>query len=96
MCTARSRQTRHTDLNLCAFHNDPNNDYSVHQSVLIGGKVKICMFCGAFKFKNEVPGLLLSWTVLYVATSRVGKPSDLFVYAPDGKTKNFVYPQVLQ
>ncbi|GFX77249.1 ATP-dependent DNA helicase [Trichonephila clavipes] len=30
---------------------------------------------------------------LYVACSRVGKPSDLFVYAPDGKTRNIVYPQ---
>ncbi|GFT23505.1 ATP-dependent DNA helicase [Trichonephila clavipes] len=29
---------------------------------------------------------------LYVACSRVGKPSDLFVYAPDGKTRNIVYP----
>ncbi|KAG9460641.1 hypothetical protein GDO78_020514 [Eleutherodactylus coqui] len=28
---------------------------------------------------------------LYVASSRVGKPSDLLVYAPDGKTKNIVY-----
>lgn len=27
---------------------------------------------------------------LYVACSRVGKPSNLFVYAPDGKTKNIV------
>lgn len=27
---------------------------------------------------------------LYVACSRFGKPSDLFVYAPDGKTKKFV------
>lgn len=29
---------------------------------------------------------------LYVACSRVGKPSDLYVYAPDGKTINIVYP----
>ncbi|GFV12327.1 ATP-dependent DNA helicase [Trichonephila clavipes] len=29
---------------------------------------------------------------LYVACSSVGKPSDLFVYAPDGKTRNIVYP----
>ncbi|GFW46236.1 ATP-dependent DNA helicase [Trichonephila clavipes] len=27
---------------------------------------------------------------LYAACSRVGKPSDLFVYAPDGKTRNIV------
>ncbi|XP_003743823.1 ATP-dependent DNA helicase PIF6-like [Galendromus occidentalis] len=28
---------------------------------------------------------------LYVACSRVGKPSNLFVYTPEGKTKNIVY-----
>ncbi|GFU21344.1 ATP-dependent DNA helicase [Trichonephila clavipes] len=33
---------------------------------------------------------------LYVACSRVRKPSDLFVYAPDGKTRNIVYPTALQ
>lgn len=33
---------------------------------------------------------------LYVACSRVGKPSDLFIYAPDGKTKNIVYPRALE
>ncbi|GFV00106.1 ATP-dependent DNA helicase PIF6 [Trichonephila clavipes] len=33
---------------------------------------------------------------LYVACSRIGKPSDLFVYAPDGKTRNIVYPTALQ
>ncbi|GFW40603.1 ATP-dependent DNA helicase [Trichonephila clavipes] len=33
---------------------------------------------------------------LFVACSRVGKPSDLFVYAPDGKTRNIVYPTALQ
>ncbi|GFW35042.1 ATP-dependent DNA helicase [Trichonephila clavipes] len=33
---------------------------------------------------------------LYVACLRVGKPSDLFVYAPDGKTRNIVYPAALQ
>ena len=32
---------------------------------------------------------------LYVACSRVGKPSDLFLYAPDGK-KNIFYPKALQ
>ncbi|XP_042912285.2 ATP-dependent DNA helicase PIF1-like [Parasteatoda tepidariorum] len=32
---------------------------------------------------------------LYVACSRVGKPSNLFVLAPDGKTKNVVYLQAL-
>ncbi|XP_053968141.1 ATP-dependent DNA helicase pif1-like [Anastrepha ludens] len=33
---------------------------------------------------------------LYVACSRVGKPSSLFIYAKDGKTKNVVYQKVLQ
>ena len=33
---------------------------------------------------------------LYVACSRVGKPSNLFVYAPEGKTKNIMYPKALQ
>ncbi|GFU77444.1 ATP-dependent DNA helicase [Trichonephila clavipes] len=33
---------------------------------------------------------------LCVACSRVGKPSDLFVYAPDRKTRNIVYPTALQ
>lgn len=33
---------------------------------------------------------------LYVACSRVGKPSALFVLAPDNKTKNVVYHKVLQ
>jgi ATP-dependent DNA helicase PIF1 len=34
---------------------------------------------------------------LYVACSRVGKPSDLFIYTTEkGKTKNIVYPRALQ
>lgn len=33
---------------------------------------------------------------LYVAASRVGKPSALFVYTHDGKTKNVVYRRALQ
>ena len=32
---------------------------------------------------------------LYVACSRVGIPSNLFIYAPDGKTKNIAYRNVL-
>lgn len=32
---------------------------------------------------------------LYVACSRVGKPSALFVYAPDNKTNNVVYQRAL-
>ncbi|CAK9819108.1 hypothetical protein ANTPLA_LOCUS10073 [Anthophora plagiata] len=33
---------------------------------------------------------------LYVTCSRIGKPSDLFVYAPEGKTKNITYPKAFQ
>lgn len=33
---------------------------------------------------------------LYVACSRVGKPSSLFVSAPDNKTKNIVYRQAIE
>ncbi|GFS98753.1 ATP-dependent DNA helicase [Trichonephila clavipes] len=33
---------------------------------------------------------------LYVACSIVGKPDSLYIYANNGKTKNIVYPQVLQ
>ena len=32
---------------------------------------------------------------LYVACSRVGSPKNLFIFAPDGKTKNIVYRQAL-
>lgn len=33
---------------------------------------------------------------LYVACSRVGTPKNLIVYAPNGKTKNIVYPLALE
>lgn len=33
---------------------------------------------------------------LYVACSRVGKPSSLFIYTTDGKAKNIVYERALQ
>lgn len=33
---------------------------------------------------------------LYVACSRVGKPSDLFILAPGGQTKNIVHQLALQ
>ena len=33
---------------------------------------------------------------LYVACSRVGKASNLFIYSQDGKTKNIVYQKALQ
>lgn len=32
---------------------------------------------------------------LYVACLRVGKPSSLFIYAPQNKTKNIVYQKAL-
>lgn len=32
---------------------------------------------------------------LYVAFSRVGRPTSLFVYAPNNKTKNVVYQNAL-
>jgi len=33
---------------------------------------------------------------LYVACSSVRKPSDLFVHAPERRTKNIVYPNAFQ
>jgi ATP-dependent DNA helicase PIF1 len=33
---------------------------------------------------------------LYLACSRIGKPSDLFVYTPERKTKNIIYSKALQ
>uniref|UniRef100_A0A0L8HR90 DNA helicase Pif1-like 2B domain-containing protein n=1 Tax=Octopus bimaculoides TaxID=37653 RepID=A0A0L8HR90_OCTBM len=33
---------------------------------------------------------------LYVGCSRVGKPNHLFIYVPQGKTKNVVYQETLQ
>ena len=33
---------------------------------------------------------------LYVACSRAGKPSSLFIYAPQNKTKNIVYEKALK
>jgi ATP-dependent DNA helicase PIF1 len=33
---------------------------------------------------------------LYVACSRVGQPTNLFIFAKDGKTKNIVYPKALE
>ncbi|XP_067140991.1 ATP-dependent DNA helicase pif1-like [Centruroides vittatus] len=44
----------------------------------------------------DLENLCFSHGQLYVASSCVGKPSDLFVYAPDRKTKHIVYPQALQ
>jgi hypothetical protein len=33
---------------------------------------------------------------LYVACSRVGTPKQLYIYAPERKTKNVVYPKALE
>ena len=33
---------------------------------------------------------------LYVGCSRVGSHENLYIFAPNGKTKNLVYPEVLQ
>ena len=49
----------------------------------------------------EVCGLDLeqpcfSYGQLYVACSRVGKPKNLFVYAPGGKIRNTTYPKALE
>eukprot|EP00102_Acyrthosiphon_pisum_P006991 XP_003241135.1 PREDICTED: ATP-dependent DNA helicase PIF1-like [Acyrthosiphon pisum] len=33
---------------------------------------------------------------LYVACSRGGDPKNLYIYCPNGKTKNIVYPQALK
>jgi hypothetical protein len=46
--------------------------------------------------------MLLTWTTLYIylytymACSRIGKPSNLYVHAPEGRTKNIVCPNGLQ
>jgi ATP-dependent DNA helicase PIF1 len=41
--------------------------------------------------------MLLAWTTgCSLLCSRVGKPSDLFVYTPEGKTKNIIYSKALQ
>ena len=48
----------------------------------------------------EVCGINLEFSCflhgqLYVASSRVGKPSSLFIFAPENKTKNIVYQNVI-
>ena len=43
-----------------------------------------------YRLNLEKPGF--SHGQFYAACSRIGKPPDLFVYAPGGETKNIMYP----
>lgn len=48
-----------------------------------------------FAMNSESP-CISHGQLYYVACLRVGKPSDLFAYAPEGRTKNIVFPNALQ
>jgi hypothetical protein len=48
------------DLKLAAFNYDPHSDYQFHPKILIGKMEKICLHCGAWKFKTETPGMCCS------------------------------------
>jgi hypothetical protein len=50
----------------------------------------------ATRFCNDHQQSTRTSLQLYVACSHVGKPSDLFVYTPEGKTKNIAYSKALQ
>lgn len=65
--------------------------YAIRIRTLTINKAQSLQVCG-LNLENPC----FSHGQLYVACSRVGKPSDLFVYAPDGKTRNIVYPTALQ
>lgn len=49
----------------------------------------------------KVAGVILEYPCfahgqLYVACSRVGTPANLYIYTPNGRTKNIVYPSALR
>ena len=66
--------------------------------------VKVCFAMTINKAQGQslkVAGINLEYPCfshgqLYVACSRVGTAAKLFIYAPGGRTKNIVYPQVLR
>jgi len=47
-------------------------------------------------FGIDLENMCFSHEQLYVACSRVGKPSSLFVYTPQGLTKNIVHQLALR
>lgn len=55
--TAQSRRIVHAELKLGAFNYNADYDYSLHPSVAIGKMDKVCLHCGAMKFKSETPGM---------------------------------------
>ncbi|GFV76214.1 uncharacterized protein TNCV_4673031 [Trichonephila clavipes] len=55
--STQARRTIHTDLNLYGFNYNPLYNYNLHPSVIIGKMDKECTYCGAQKFKNEIPAV---------------------------------------
>lgn len=47
-----SRQRGRADLKQCAFNYNANYDYSMHPVVVIGKMDKLCVYCGALRFRN--------------------------------------------